>query len=367
MRVALTHDYLNQFGGAERVLEVFSEMYPEAPIYTLFYDEKALGGRFRDKIAKTSFLDKDFIKRHHRAFIPLMPFAARSINLSKDYDVVISNSVGFGKAMRYKNARHIFYCNALLRYAWNPETHLKDFLPRYLYPLAYLASLLMRRWDKKTALKADVIIANSEYTRERIKRFYGIETQVIYPPVDTDFFKPADNLPNEISEEEKRNKYYLAVGRFIPYKKFDVIVEAFNELEFPVKIVGDGREYEKLKSMARGKNIEFTGFIHEPEKLRDLYRGAKAFLFPQAEDFGLVAAEALSCGIPVLGYDAAGAKEMIIPGINGFLFNEQSPEKLKEAVINFERCSFNPQTVAKTANKFSKREFIKNIKEVCEK
>jgi glycosyltransferase involved in cell wall biosynthesis len=158
--------------------------------------------------------------------------------------------------------------------------------------------------------------------------------------------------------------YYLAVGRFIPYKKFDMVVEAFNKLGYPVKIVGGGRELEKLKSMARGTNISFTGFIHEPEKLRELYRGAKGFLFPQIEDFGLVAAEALACGVPVLGFDAAGAKEIVIEGVNGVLFGEQSANALIEAVERFEKLGFNPEAVAETAQRFSKREFIRRFREI---
>jgi glycosyltransferase involved in cell wall biosynthesis len=366
MRIALTHDYLNQFGGAERVLEVFAEAYPDAPIYTLFYDEHALNGRFKGRIAKTSFLDTPFVRNRHRAFIPLMPFAARSVSLGDDYDVVISNSVGFGKAMRHGNARHIFYCNALLRYAWDPETHLRDFLPGWLYRLARPAAWMMKKWDRTTARKADVIIANSEYTQERIKRFYGRDSEIIYPPVDTEFFCPSDPLRQPADGKLPKDKYYLAVGRLIPYKKFDVVVEAFNELKYPVKIVGDGREYEKLKAMARGNNIEFTGFVHEPENLRELYRGAKAFLFPQIEDFGLVAAEALACGIPVLGFDAAGAKEMVIPNRNGILFKEQSAASLVEAVNDFEKIGFNPIEVAETAKRFSRKEFIRRFQDIIE-
>ena len=354
MKIALTHDYLNQFGGAERVLELFAEMYPEAPIYTLFYDDGPLADRFKDKIAKTSFLDRSFIRKHHRAFIPFMPFAAHSVNLGSGYDVVISNSVGFGKAMRHSGAKHIFYCNALLRYAWDPKTHLKEFLPKPLYILSRPATWAMKIWDRWTGRKADVIIANSEYTKERIMRFYGRESEVVYPPVDTDFFSPAPTA---------EKKYYLAVGRLIPYKKFDIVVEAFNKLGFPVKIVGDGREYDRLRSIA-APNIEFTGFVHDPEELRKLYMEAKAFLFPQVEDFGLVAAESLACGTPVIGYAKAGAKEMIAPGINGLLFEEQTVEELIKAVIDFEKLSLDPQEVAKTAQKFSRKEFIRRFRDI---
>lgn len=355
MKIALTHDYLNQFGGAERVLEIFTEMYPEAPIYTLFYDGVPLADRFKNKIAKTSFLDRPFIRNNHRAFIPFMPFAAHSMNLGRKYDVVISNSVGFGKAMSHKEAKHIFYCNALLRYAWDPETHLKDFLPEPLYTLSRPATWMMKKWDRWTGRKADIIVANSEYTKERIKRFYDRDSEVIYPPVDTDFFRPTENAEKE---------YYLAVGRLIPYKKFDIIVEAFNELELPVKIVGDGREYEKLKSLATSPNIEFTGFIHDPEELKKIYNGAKAFLFPQVEDFGLVAAEALACGTPVIGYARAGAKEMITPGENGLLFENQTAEALKKAVEEFEKMTTDPLKVSASAEKFSRREFERRFRDL---
>ncbi|MDD5099263.1 MAG: glycosyltransferase [Candidatus Colwellbacteria bacterium] len=353
MNIAITHDYLNQFGGAERVLETFSEMYPEAPIYSLFYDKDSMNGRFAGRVVKTSFLDNGFIRKRHRAFIPLMPLAARSINLGDGYDVVISNSVGFGKAMRHKGARHIFYCNALLRYAWDPKTHLKDFLPEPLYTLSRPATWAMKQWDRKTGRKPDIIISNSEYTRERVAKFYGRDSDVIYPPVDTDFFCP---------DKEIKKEYYLAIGRFIPYKKFDIVVKAFNELDLPVKIVGDGREYERLKFIAKSPRIEFTGFVHDPEKLRELYRGAKAFLFPQIEDFGLVAAEALACGAPVIGFNAAGAKEMVTDGENGILFNEQSPEALIDAVSKFEKINFNPTVVSAGSQKFSRKEFEKRMR-----
>ncbi|MFA4999392.1 MAG: glycosyltransferase [Parcubacteria group bacterium] len=354
MRIAITHDYLNQFGGAERVLEVFTEMYPEAPIYTLFYDKEALAGRFGTKIRKTSFLDNSFIRQHHRLSIPLMPFAAHLVNLGKDYDVVISNSVGFGKAFRHKSAKHIFYCNALLRYAWDPKTHLREFLPSGVYALARPAAWAMKHWDRITARRADIIVANSEYTRERIKKFYGRDSEVIYPPVNTDFFKPP--------EDKKQRDYYLAVGRFLPYKKFDIVVNAFNKLGLPLKIVGDGREYEKLKLLAKSPNTEFIGFVHDPVKLRELYQRAKAFLFPQIEDFGLVAAEALACGTPVLGYDAAGAKEMVIPENNGLLFKKQSADALADAVEIFENMQFDSLKVAETTRKFSREEFIRRFR-----
>lgn len=354
MKVAIVHDYLNQFGGAERVLEVFAEMYPEAPIKTLFYDKKKLEGRFADRVVPGP-LDKDFIKNHHRLFIPAFPFASHMMD-ARDADLVISNSVGFAKAAKVsESSRHIFYCNAMLRYAWDPNTHLRDFIPKALRPFAYPAAAAMRKWDKWTGMRPDVIVSNSEYTHDRILRFYGRESEIIHPPVDTGIFYP---------EKFPSRDYYLAVGRLIPYKKFDLLVRTFNELRLPLLIVGDGREYDHLKEMTHSPLIRFTGFIDDPEKLREIYSKAKGFLFPQVEDFGLVAAEALSCGTPVIGFNAAGAKEMIIDGINGVVFNTQNCASIKKAVLECERLNFSPEKVAKTAERFSKESFISKFKNI---
>ncbi|MDD3752603.1 MAG: glycosyltransferase [Candidatus Colwellbacteria bacterium] len=356
MRIAITHDYLNQFGGAERVLEIMLEAYPNAEIHTLFYDENELKGRFKENIKSTSILDKKTVRSRHRLFIPALPIVS-SLKHIGEYDLVISNSVGFAKAFKSSAKKHIYYCNATLRYAWDPETHLVDFLPKPLLPIAKIAASAMRAWDKHTGQKPNIIISNSEYTRERIKKFYGRDSKLLHPPVDTDFFCPEPNADK---------KYYLAVGRLIPYKKFDLIIKAFNILKLPLLIVGDGREYENLIKLNSSKETEFTGFINKPEELRLIYNKAKAFLFPQIEDFGLVAAEALACGTPVIGYNSAGAKEMVRNGENGILFNSQTPEDLVSAIKEFENNSFDPKIVSKTAEKFSKKEFIRKLKEICE-
>ncbi len=354
MKVAIVHDYLNQFGGAERVLEVFAGMYPEAPIKTLFYDKDKLEGRFADRVVPGP-LDNKFIKNNHRPFIPFFPFASHMMD-AREADLVISNSVGFAKAAKVaESAKHIFYCNAMLRYAWDPKTHFRDFIPKPLRPLAYPAAAVMRKWDKWTGMRPDMIVSNSEYTRDRILRFYGRESEIIYPPVDTDIFYP---------EKSSERGYYLAVGRLIPYKKFDLLVETFNELRLPLLIVGDGRDYDRLKGMTRSPLIRFTGFVDDPEELRKIYSKAKAFLFPQVEDFGLVAAEALCCGTPVVGFNAAGAKEMILNEVNGVIFNAQNCASIKKAVLECERIDFSPERVAKTAERFSKKTFVSKFKDL---
>ncbi len=349
MKISIAHDYLNQFGGAERVLDSFLRIFPGSDIYTLFYDEETLGGRYKRLIKKTSFLDTAFVRKNHRYFIPFMPLAARSVAIESDNDLVILNSVGFAKGFKKsRRTKSIFYCNAMLRYAWDPETHLKDFLPKYVLPFAYPMAWLLRKWDKYTALSADKIIANSEYTQERIKRFYGIDAEVIYPPVDDIFFSEEPAEPKD---------YYFAAGRLIPYKKFDMIVEAFNELKLPLKIAGAGREEERLKKMATSSLIEFIGEVNDKKELRKLYAEAKGYIFPQIEDFGLVAAESLACGTPVIGFNAAGAKEMITDGMNGVLFDKQTPASLAEAVRRFEKLDFNRNEIKKSAEKFSENNF----------
>lgn len=356
MRVAITHDYLNQFGGAERVLEAMVEAYPLADIHTLFYDEKGLEGRFKERVASTSPLDIPFIRKNHRAFIPLFPAFSSAKHIGK-YDLVISNSVGFAKGFGMSAKKHVFYCNAALRYAWDPESHLVDFMPKFLMPFARVAAATLRAWDKRTGKRPDVIISNSGYTRNRIKRFYGRDSEILYPPVDTGAFYP---------EAGVEKKYYLAVGRLIPYKKFDIVIETFNRLNLPLLIVGGGREYERLKSLVVSSNIKFAGFVNNPADLRKIYNRSKAFLFPQIEDFGLVAAEALACGTPVIGFDAAGAREMIKDGLNGIFFDNQTVDDLENAVKRFEKMSFDLFRVSATAERFSKKNFIKRLKEICE-
>ena len=355
MRVALVHDYLNQFGGAERVLETLAEIFPDAPIYTLLYDEDKTFGHFKGRVATTSFLDTPLARKNHRAFIPVLPIAASAMKIGGDYDLVISSSAGFAKGVRLpQNTPHLSYCHTPLRYAWEPN-YLNAVLPKPAAWLAKPALALMRAWDYRAGKKPDLLLANSRFIADKIKSCYNRPARVVHPPVDLSVFYP---------EKIKGGRsYFLALGRFLHYKKFDLIIDAFKKNGLPLRIAGSGPEEERLKAQAQGAaNIEFRAFESDPDRLRALYGGARALIFPQVEDFGLVAAEAIACGTPVIAYNAGGAREIVGSG-SGMLFDEQTSEEIGKAVERFvvEEKKFTPGRVSKGAAAFSKERFKEAI------
>src|SRR3989344_6363994 len=315
MKIALVHDYLTQYGGGERVLDVLCGMYPEAPIYTLVYDERATGGVFKDREIHTSFLQKlPFTKSHHRLFPLLMPLAIEQFDFS-DFDTVLSVSASFAKGIITKpSTRHITYCLTPTRFLWDDShRYVSEF--RYPWPIKKLLPLALtylRMWDKEAALRVDEYIGISKFVQERITKYYNQGSTLIYPPVDTTKYSISDEIGD----------YYLMVGRLVGYKRFDLAVKAFSAMELPLKIVGDGPERKKLEKLA-GKNIEFLGLVSD-FKMPELYSHAKAIVFPQEEDFGLVPLEAAASGRPVIAYRGGGALETIVEGETGIFFDQQT-------------------------------------------
>ncbi len=352
MRVAIVHDYLNQYGGAERVLETFLEMFPNAPLYTLFYDKEKTLGRFEKRVKATSFLDVALVRNNHRAFIPFMPLAAKFLSLSDEYDLVLSSSAGFGKGIQLgSRAIHISYCHTPLRYAWENYNYFNHWQPLIRFASAPAFSYL-RWWDRRVGQKPHFLVANSHFIADKIERYYGREASIIYPPVDLQIFYP--------EKSAQRKEYFLAVGRLIHYKKFDLIIEAFNKLNLPLIIVGSGPETKRLTSLIRSPHITLHPFATEAE-LRALYSNARALIFPQEEDFGLVAAEAQACGTPVIAFAGGGAQEIVHDGVTGILFKEQTAEGIINAVSKFLSLSFNAEQIQKSAERFSKARFQENI------
>ncbi|MFH1611876.1 MAG: glycosyltransferase [bacterium] len=358
MKVALVHDYLTQYGGAERVLDVFCEIFPEAPIYTLLCDKKKTGLIFESKKIYTSFLQKiPFIKNHHRSFLMLMPFAVEQFDLSQ-YDLVVSDSASYAKgAITSPNTKHICYCHTPIRYAWDDsQKYINEFgyskLSQKFIPffMNYI-----RIWDEQAAERVDKFIANSDFVADRILKYYHQESEVIYPPIKTDLFYIADKIEN----------YFLMVGRLLPYKKFDLAIEVFNKLGLPLKIVGDGPERKYLQKIAK-KNIEFVGLVSD-NKLRDYYAHCQAFIFPQEEDFGITAIEAMASGRPVIAYKAGGALEFIKENITGMFFEKQEEDCLIETIKRFDVHNFNPQFIRAEAKKFDKEIFKSRIKEFIDR
>jgi len=357
MKIALVHDYLIQDGGAERVLQAFQDIWPDAPTYVLLHDPKNFNGAFHGRDIRTSVLQKvPFSRRRYKWLMPFMPTATERYDLS-EFDVVLSSTSAFAKGVITRpETLHVCYCHTPTRYLWS-DTHSyvsEQGLPwpvRNLMPLVLSA---VRAWDRMAADRVDYFVANSDTVRRRIRKYYRHDSTVIHPPVDTHRYRIADTIGN----------YYVAGGRLVAYKRFDIVVRAFNKLNIPLKIFGEGPEFDYLRKLAN-KNIEFVGKISEPEKC-ELYSRGIAYLHPQEEDFGITAVEAMAAGRPVIAYGKGGALETVIDGVTGTHVHEQTWEELVNEVIRFEPERFNPETIRQHAKQFDVEEFKSRIKDLVE-
>jgi len=357
MKVALLHDYLNQAGGAERVLLALSELYPDAPIYTLIHDKKRLSG-FENRDIRTSFLQKmPFASSKIRWYLPLMPVAIEQLDLS-GYDVVISSTSALIKgALTHPQTLHICYCHTPTRYLWSEAHQYSKEIKEGRLAKPFLPWLLnkLRLWDQVAAQRVNHFIANSHFIAQRIKNYYNRESTVIYPPVDTQNFY--------ISKEP--GNYYLLISRLKPYKKVDLAIQAFNKLNIPLKIIGIGEEEDKLRKMAK-PNIEFLGAVSEEDKRKYLSE-CLALIHPQIEDFGLTAIEAMASGRPVIAYAGGGALETVIDGQTGKFFDEQAWEALIDTILKFKPQAYNPQAIKNYAEKFNTQIFYAQIQDFIAK
>lgn len=357
MKIAIVHDWIITLGGAERVLKELCEIYPEADLYTLICKEESLKKLGIEKRrVSTSFLNSfPLISRIYRWLILFMPAAIESFDLSH-YDLVISSSHCVAKGvLTHSEQIHIAYVHTPMRYAWDLyHIYLRDAgLNRGLRGLiAHHLLNKVRIWDLSTANRPDYYIANSYLVSKRIKKIYGKESVVIYPPVDVDSFKVSD----------KKEDFYITAGRLVPYKRVDLIVESFSRMpEKKLLVIGEGPELKKLKSKAT-KNIEFLGY-QDKNILSDYLGKAKAFIFAAYEDFGILPVEAQACGTPVIAYRGGGAVETVIDGVTGIFFDKQNSQSIVDAVKRFEKIesSFSPDEIRKNAEKFSKERFKEEI------
>ncbi len=354
MKIALVHDYLNQAGGAERVVECLHEAFPQAPLFTSIYDRAGMPEVFRSMDIRTSFMQKlPGVMKHFKKYLPLYPFAFGSFDLS-GFDVILSSSSAWGKGVAKRCGQtHICYCHSPMRFVWMYEDYMeKEEYGRLVRLILPPILKWLKGWDIRTAASVDRFIANSKTTQKRIKLFYGKDSLVIHPPVDTSFFKPYNG---EIED------YFLVVSRLNPYKHIDLAVEAFNELGLPLYVVGTGPDERRLKSMAR-PNIRLLGKLSDKEVVR-LYSGCRAFILPGEEDFGLTPVEAQACGRPVIAYRAGGALESVVEGETGSFFDSQEKGSLVDAVRNFKAGSFNGKRIREHALRFDKEVFKRKIKE----
>jgi glycosyltransferase involved in cell wall biosynthesis len=347
-RIALVHDYLVQDGGAERVLACLQRMFPTAPTYVLLHDAHKAYPPFRGSEIRTSFLDKlPFSTRFYQWYMPLMPRAVEQLDLS-DFDVVISSSSSFAKGVIVSpETKHICYCHTPTRFLWQERFGYLHDAPLPLIMRVFLPSLLhrLRTWDRLAAERPDDIVTNSQTSKTRIKHFYGREATVINPPVDVD----------RIPLSTTAGSYWLAGGRLVKYKRFDLLVRAFAELGVPLKIFGVGPERSRLEALA-GPQTKFLGHVSDDEKIR-LYQDAIAFLNPQIEDFGITAVEAMASGKPVLAFNKGGATETVVAGTTGAFFDQQSSEAIRDAVKQFRPETYDAGRIRAHAETFSARRF----------
>lgn len=359
MRIAFVHDYLVQYGGAERVLECLTELYPYAPIYTILHNKEAMHGVFEDKHIHTSYLQNfPFAQKWHRIFPLLMPPAIEQFDFSA-YDVVVSDSSSYAKGIiTGPETLHICYMHTPMRYAWDDcQKYTRDFyFPRLVKKLIPFAMNYIRLWDRVSAERVDVFIANSNFVSRRIKKYYRKDSVVIHPPVDTKNFS--------IRKSETNEEYFLMVGRLIAYKRHSVAIRAFNELKLPLKIIGRGPELARLKKIA-GPTIEFLSRVDD-ENLKRYYAECQGVIFPQEEDFGIVAIEALSSGKPLIAFRGGDIPEHMEDGKMGVFFDEQNSEAIIDAVKRFQKLSFDSEYIRSKVLKFDREIFKEKMKAFIE-
>ncbi len=356
LKIAIVCDWLTVFAGAERVVFEMHQLFPDAPIFTTLYNKKTCSV-FAQAEVRESFLKWiPGARSFHRVLLPLMPLAFENMNLDA-YDLVISSSHSAAKGIVTRpETLHVSYCHSPMRYVWDQsheyQNQFSSFSPfRFLYrPLLHR----IRLWDRLAAERVDQFLVNSAYVGERVKKYYGRESSVIAPPVDLSYFSPG----------EGEREGFLAVGRLIPYKRFELVVETFNALKKPLTIVGEGPFEKKLKKMA-GPHIHFVGRVSD-EELRSYYRKAKALIFPQKEDFGIVPLEAMASGTPVIAFGKGGALETVESGVSGLFFDEQSVPSLSEAVHRFEKKAWDSKAVAASVDRFSSARFKAELRHFLE-
>jgi glycosyltransferase involved in cell wall biosynthesis len=373
MKTAIIHEWLTSVAGSEKVVEQMLNLYPDADLYCIVdFMESADRQFIKNRVLKTSLIQHlPFAKKKYRNYLPLMPFAVQRFDLSK-YDLILSSSHAVAKGVRTRAAQlHICYCHTPMRYAWDlRDQYLKESGLDKGIKGAIAKNILNRlqAWDAATAAGVDYFLANSYYIADRIKRAYNRESDVIYPPVDVDRF----------SLSEKKDEFYLAASRMVPYKKMDLIAEAFTSLsDKRLIIIGNGPDFDKVRKKA-GKNISLLGY--QPfQVLKEHMQRAKAFVFAAEEDFGIVPVEAQACGTPVIAFGRGGVTETVLPlrrddcgmrnetnvAPTGVFFNEQTPRALREAVLFFEKnlAKFDGQQIRKNAIRFSTERFKREFKE----
>lgn len=357
-RIALIHDWLNQLGGAENVLEVLVRMFPAAPVFTSMYAADRMPSQYRTWDIRTTFMQRlPGVTTHHQAYMPIYPLAFSRVNL-RGYDLILSNKSGFCHGVPVPpGATHICYCLTPTRFLWQYAAYRqREALgPAITLALRPLVALL-KRWDYAAAQRVHHFIAISTEIQARIRRFYNRESEIIYPPVDISRFRPSGEPPGD---------YFLAGGRLIPYKRTDLAVRACSELGLRLLVYGDGRDRAALEQLA-GPTVTFLGRVAWDE-LAQLYAGARAFIFPGLEDFGIAPLEAQAAGRPVIAFGGGGALDTVLPGRTGEFFAEQTAESLMAALARFDPAAYDPAACRANAERFRTERFESELRAFIER
>lgn len=356
MKVALVHDWLIHMRGGEKVLEGMAEVFPDAVIYTLFCNRAKISPSLQRMKIKTSFLQYlPGIRNYYRFLLPFLPFIIKSLRI-READLVFSSSHCVAKGITIpEGAVHLCYCHTPMRYLWGFEKDYFPNVPFFLEPVLSLLKKWLRYFDLSSNRHVHHFIANSENIRSRIKKYYQREAAVIYPPLDTAMYEST-------GEMKKPSDYYLVVSAFVPYKRIDLVIEAFNTLDRKLLIVGSGPMEKDYLNLRKNSKISFLGAVSNQE-IKKLYSEAKALIFPTEEDFGIVPLEAQACGSPVIALGKGGALESVK---HGHFFPEQTPEALRRAVLEFETLTFDRSRIVHAVGTFSKDRFKRQIKECAE-
>ncbi|NOK63109.1 MAG: glycosyltransferase family 4 protein [Chloroflexi bacterium AL-W] len=352
MHVAIVHDYLNQYGGAERVLEALHDLYPNAPVYTSIYDPRTMPSAYHSWDIRTSWMQHlPGWRRYFRHYMPLYPSAFESFDLS-GYDLIVSSSSAFAKGViPPPGTCHICYCHTPMRFAWRTDSYVeREHIKGLQRAILSILLTYVRLWDTVGAARVDAFVTNSREVARRVHRYYGRDATVIPPPVDLATYSP-----------QEPDDFYLAGGRLIPYKRLDLAVRAFTALGLPLKVFGDGRDRAALESIA-GSNVTFLGYVSEAER-QELFARCRAFVFPGEEDFGITPLEAMAAGRPVIAYAAGGALDSVIEGRTGWFFHEPTPAALAATVAMSHTSSVEAMGIRQHAEDFGRVVFLRRMRD----
>ncbi len=362
MKVAIIHYWFLSRRGGEKVIESLLKMFPDADIYTLFYDKEEYGDYLQNQKVYTSILNKPFFKKHYQKVFPLYPLGVKSLKIKSSYDLIISSESGPAKGVLIPiGVPHICYVHSPMRYCWSHKDMYLNSVSKRVKPILSFFLERLRKWDETTIENVDLYLSNSKNVSKRIKKYYGKKAEVVYPPISNDLFL------KEIVYSKDRDQY-LSFGAITPYKKIDLLVDTFNKNGKKLIIIGDGSERKKLLSKSK-QNIEFKKRLTWPEIEKEISK-SKALLFPGEEDFGMIPLEVMAYGLPVIAYKKGGALETVIENrkqiekSSGVFFNKQNVASLEESIAFFEENQegFNVKWIKNHAKTFSEEHFLVNFK-----